>query len=337
LTKLGCEVYPFVDEDGNQTEIIVKDVNGKPIEKKDIAVVMNPPYNGNLDLQFFEEAKKVADRIIGVHPAISTISRKDTKRFVEHKKLFDGHVKSIKLFNGNPVFGIGLFYPCEVIDIDMSKTFKEIEVTYAMNKDDAPEVHTFKSLFDVTKWGNIPAYYSLEKKMLAWCEANDDCHSQWRKEKKTEQKGRWHVNVAKVRGNVSTHLMFDDDFYTFVPTDLVPEKEPRKFIQFTFDTKTEAENFIAYLKTDFARFCLSILKNNADLEAGEMFSVPYLPSYKEAWTDEKLYAFFEVSKAEQAFIKKVIPALLHLTHDPPQEPPHRDAQAGQLPRPRGGS
>ena len=298
LTKLGFEVYPWNKKD----TIIVKDINGKLIDKKDIAVVMNPPYNGNLDLQFFEAATKLSDRIVGVHPAISTISRKDTKRFVEHKKLFDGHVKSIKLFNGNPVFGIGLFYPCEIIDIDMSKTFKEIEVVYAMDGDKT-ETHTFKSLFDVTKWGNVPAYFSLEKKILDWCEKNDNVENHREKEE-----GKWFVNVAGIRGNHGNDVMFKDDFFTFVTRNDVASLDKGKHIFFSFKTKEEAEHFIAYLKTFFARFCLSILKNNANLHRGELASVPYLPSYKEAWTDEKLYAFFKVSKAEQTFIKKVIPA-----------------------------
>ena len=260
---------------------------------------MNPPYNGNLDLQFFEEATKHADRIVGVHPAISTISRKDTKRFVEHKQLFDGHVKSIKLFNGNPVFGIAVKYPREVIDIDMSKTFKEIEVTYGYAPV-AGETHTFKSLFDVTKWGNVAAYYSLEKKVLAWCEENDAVESH-----RDAGDGVWHVNIAGVRGNESHET--DTLFYTIVTAGLVPSKEKDKNTRVSFKTKEEAEHFIAYLKTNFARFCLSILKGNGNLHRGELAAVPYLPSYKEAWTDERLYTFFKVTKAEQAFIKKVIP------------------------------
>lgn len=301
LTNMRFEVYPWDKKD----HIIVKDINGKLIDKKDIAVVMNPPYNGNLDLQFFEEATKHADRIVGVHPAISTISRKDTKRFVEHKKLFDGHVKSIKLFNGNPVFGITLKHPCEIIDIDMGKTFKEIEVVYAMNGDKA-ETHTFKSLLDVTKWGNVPAYYSLEKKVLGYCETKDNVENH-----RDKEEGKWFVNIAGIRGHetLDPKKSVADDFYTIVTRDLVPSTSTDKETWLSFKTKEEAENMIAYLKTPFARFCLSILKNNANLHRGELAGVPYLPSYKTAWTDEKIAKEIGgITKAEWAFISKVIPA-----------------------------
>jgi hypothetical protein len=74
----------------------------------------------------------ISDRVVVVHPAVFIISRFD-KKFVSIKKKLNGHVKSIKMFNGNTVFGIGLFYPCQIMDIDMTKNFTSFEVEYAFN------------------------------------------------------------------------------------------------------------------------------------------------------------------------------------------------------------
>ena len=303
LTAMGFEVYTY-----NQiNNIIVKDINGKLIDRKDIEVVMNPPYNANLDLKFLAAAVKLADHIVCVHPAISTISRKDTARYVEHTKLFDGHVSYIKMFNGNPVFGIELLYPCEIIDIDMGKTFKEIEVVYDMNGE-MPETHTFKSLFDVIKWGNVPEYYSLEKKVLVYCKTKDNMENHLDKEE-----GKWIVNVTGIRGhagNLYGTKMFGDDFFTFVPSSrtIETEKTGGHSMFFSSKTATEATNFLAYLKTPFSRFCLSILKQNNHLNAGELAGVPYMPTYMHIWSDVQISEELGgITEAEWAFINKVIP------------------------------
>src|ERR1035437_2146280 len=97
--------------------------------KFDVTAI-NPPFNDGMDLDFIKKAMELTKpdgHILVVHPAISTITRKETKKFVEHKKLIDGHVKSIKLFNGNPVFHIGLFYPCQIIHIFPGEAYKEFD------------------------------------------------------------------------------------------------------------------------------------------------------------------------------------------------------------------
>lgn len=266
---------------------------------------MNPPYTNNIDLKFFPVAINVSDRIVAVHTAISTITRKQTKRYVEHKKLIDGHVKSIKLFNGNPVFGIELFYPCQIVDIDMSKTFPEVTVDYHKTG-----TQVFRSIFDVTKWGNIPEYYSLEKKILDWCNANDNCEDHLT----SDTSGSWFINIPQiVTGKLCESDAYADmygpsQYAFFGKSNLVSTSHMGGYYKaFQFGRRTEADNMFTYLQTDFARFSLSVLKCNCNLHSGELRGVPYLPSYSEDWTDIKLNEFFGITEAEQAFIKKVIP------------------------------
>ena len=54
-------------------------------------------------------------------------------------------------------------------------------------------------------------------------------------------------------------------------------------------------NFLKFLKTNFVRFCLSINKNNSQLECGEMSLIPWL-DFTQEWTDEKLYKHFDKMK-----------------------------------------
>jgi site-specific DNA-methyltransferase (adenine-specific) len=75
---------------------------------------------------------------------------------------------------------------------------------------------------------------------------------------------------------------------------------------FSFQTESESNNFITYLKSNFARFCLSIYKNNSQLDRGELEIIPWL-DFTQEWTDEKLYREFDLTENEIKFIEKHIP------------------------------
>jgi site-specific DNA-methyltransferase (adenine-specific) len=59
------------------------------------------------------------------------------------------------------------------------------------------------------------------------------------------------------------------------------------------------------LLTKFARFCLSIYKNGANLNSGELKLVPFIdPTIQ--WTDEMLFQHFELTQEEINFINEFI-------------------------------
>ena len=70
----------------------------------------------------------------------------------------------------------------------------------------------------------------------------------------------------------------------------------------TFKTKAEAENLIAYLKTDFARYFVGLRKITQHLPADRWAWVPYVDTSKK-WTDDELFKFFKLNKEEQNHIK----------------------------------
>jgi site-specific DNA-methyltransferase (adenine-specific) len=106
-----------------------------------------------------------------------------------------------------------------------------------------------------------------------------------------------------------------DDFYTMVMKNSDDNKGIRQpnlnkpgnpTPTFEFNTEAERDNFINYLKTDFARFCLSLLKNNGHLSSGEMELIPWL-DFTEEWDDDKLFKKFNVSQDLQDYIRDFLP------------------------------
>lgn len=77
------------------------------------------------------------------------------------------------------------------------------------------------------------------------------------------------------------------------------------FLYAKFETETEAENFITYLRTRFFRALVSSVKNTQDAMSGVYRFVP-LQDFSEPWTDEKLYAKYGITPEEQQYIESLI-------------------------------
>jgi len=73
----------------------------------------------------------------------------------------------------------------------------------------------------------------------------------------------------------------------------------------TFKNKSEAENLITYLKTDFARYFVGLRKITQHLPADRWSWVPYVDVSK-VWTDEELFKLFKLTKEEQAHIRRKV-------------------------------
>jgi hypothetical protein len=126
---------------------------------------------------------------------------------------------------------------------------------------------------------------------------------------------KFYCQLAAIIGhaNLTGETMVKHDFYTLVMKDSERNKGVRNlnvrkdgFIVYEFDTENEQNNFIDYLKTDFARFCLAITKNTQNNHYGEMELIPWL-DFKEAWDDNKLFKKFNVSQELQDYIREFLP------------------------------
>jgi len=269
-------------------------------------VVGNPPYQREMHIKFLKLSYDISNKyVIFVHPSSWLLDEKNLNKSLKIRNLVGEHIIDLTLINGNPLFNILLFTPLVITFLDKNYTNEGKILVY--DKINNTTV-SYDNIDQVNKWGNKDTYISIKNKILKYAKENslqDHKIGVWMKK---EQKKGFYINLAYIRGNpVSTsEKMVGNDFYTFIPKEEKVEKKQTKPISFYFPEEKYARNFLNYLKTDFARFSLSILKLNQHFNGGELKSVPWLDFSKE-WTDKKLYKHFDLTQEEIHFIEKNIP------------------------------
>jgi hypothetical protein len=270
-------------------------------------VFTNPPYNGNVDLKILQQIKEVATELVIVHPSTWLLDLKGkTKLYSDFKKNLK--LKSVELFNGNPIFDIGLFVPCVITHIDNVHK-GPININFFNDN------YTASTIEEITKFGNawLPLVKPFMNTIQALIEENGNVWDRRLPVEKINQ-SKFHVQLAAIRGHEAyTEKMHKDDFYTMVMKNSESNKGIRNpdtradtFIVFEFNTEIEQNNFLNYLKTDFARFCLAVLKNAQKNCYGEMTLIPWL-DFTESWDDEKLFSFFGIDQKMQDYIRAFLP------------------------------
>ena len=82
------------------------------------------------------------------------------------------------------------------------------------------------------------------------------------------------------------------------------------FIEFgPFDTRTEAENVLSYLKTKFFRAMVFIRKQDQGASKAVYHYVPLL-DFSKPWTDEELYSKYNLTQEEIEFIENSIKPMI---------------------------
>jgi len=71
------------------------------------------------------------------------------------------------------------------------------------------------------------------------------------------------------------------------------------------ETIEEAENLVAYMKTRFFRFLVSLIKNTQNISKGSFAFVP-IQDMRRAWSDLDLYKKYGISQSEISFIESMI-------------------------------
>jgi len=279
------------------------------IEKFDI-VVGNPPYTQNIDLKFLTKSYDISDKILYIHPSIWIIDKKGkNKIFKETRDHVYERLNKVTLFNGNPIFNIGLFYPCSITYL--ADKVSNIKVLNKMKN----EEYFVDSIGKINMHGNGEIFNNIKLKILKHCKKGhlwgDRCKRIYNGTKTTNNK-KYEVGFSPIRGHVfekDNQKLLKDDYYTFLqirkPFEHIGKTTKYK-LKYGFDTQIESENFRNYLMTKIARFSLSLFKTSQTLHGGELESVPWLDFTKE-WTDEKLIKHFKITDEEWKFIDESIP------------------------------
>ena len=270
-------------------------------------VFSNPPYNDSIDIKIINELLPYGESFVVVHPSSWVFDMKHkTKIYDELKNKIQNNVRSLEIFNGNNIFDIQLFVPITVTHIDNS--YKgEIEIKYFGDN------YVVSSINQVTKYGaswenNVS---NLFEKIIEYVESNGNIWSHIAVDKDNNE--MFYCQLADIRGtpnrSKNSDTMLLDDFYTMVQKKHEANYGIRKKeikTTFAFASEKEMQNFISYLQTDFARFCLSFFKNSQNLHRGELEIIPWL-DFTEEWDDGKLFKKFKVSPKLQDYIKEFLP------------------------------
>lgn len=280
-------------------------------DKFDI-VIANPPYSKKLDLKFLDKAFDIAkEEVVFVHPATVFVERKGvTKIYGEIVNKIANYIESITIFNGNGIFQIALFLPCSITHLNKNKS----DMFFLLDNLLYETTHKLKlnSIRELSYFGYNLDFLSFNKKISPKKNLGTELS-------KKLNNGKFNVQVSKISGNVwiggrtkdikMNSPVVQPDFFEIVKksTTIGNSTEMRLGLVWEFDTIVEAENFISYCKTNFARMCLSLTKINQNIGTMELSRIPWM-DFTQKWTDEKLYAHFNITQEEQAFIKKVIPS-----------------------------
>lgn len=275
-------------------------------------VFTNPPYNRGTDIKILKEILDIASEFIVIHPSTWMFDMKGkTKLYIDFKSKVMNKIKSVQTFNGSNIFGIVLNSPISITHIDNSYNGK-INVNHFQTFYEADNV------FEITKYGEnwskiVKPYFN---KISDYCK---DHGNVWQYNVTTVNENKFYCQLASIIGNINKKSfdenLYKDDFYTLI----VKNEDINKGIRindlnkpgnpiptFEFNDEKSRDNFIQYLKSDFVRFNLSILKNNPAVSLGEMELIPWL-DFSEEWNDEKLFEKFDVSLELQNYIRDFLP------------------------------
>jgi len=274
------------------------------IKKFDV-VVGDPPFSSRPILKFLKSAFNLSNRyILWTHQTGWLFGRTkpgDTpnERYEEIKKLLNGNTEYLKLFNANPfILGITVITPMAINFIDKEKKDDDIFVEDILNN----KKITYNNIYQANKWSDTEIYPSLEKKMLD-LSSNDNLNNHVKK-----REGNFFVNGkdlgGQVRYNKLTQFYGPAHFIFIAKKEKVSNSASGK-LWWSFKTKEEAENFLDFCKTKWARFGLSIPKIY-QINYGDTWAIPWL-DWKQKWTDEKFEKLIKATPEEIAFVNEKIP------------------------------
>lgn len=276
----------------------------------------NPPYNDNLHIKILMAVlgratieTSIAKQFIVIHPMNWLIDLKAKEAlFHNFKSLIGSKLVSITAFNGNPIFDITLHYPCGITKIDLNHDHKSgISVSYFKER------YKVNSINVITKYGG--SWSKLVEPFMRKINSSIISNGDITKfQVKAAINGKHYCQLAGMRGHESQEVdnQVKTDFYTVLMQKTEECKGLRKAIDsagmmtFALSSQDEVDNFIGYLQTDFARFCLSLYKINGNNHRGELKIIPAM-DFSQTWDDEKLFKHFDINQETQDYIRKFLP------------------------------
>jgi len=282
----------------------------------------NPPYNGGVDLKIITALKEanLLKKLVCVHPSTWLVEVKTqlgektgNPTFRKFRNMVREHITRVDMFNGNPVFGIGLFVSCVITEVDFSR--KRVEGASIKVRDVGCE--EYREVFDidgVTVHGKywdptVKEFMDRIRKLIKKSGSllSNRLHSWTGKEPHT-------IQLAPLQGNWSntSDKMLREDFFTLTQKNPCGNKGVRstdsRFHTYSLKTAKEQDNMLSYFCSDFSRLCLSLLKMSRNTYGGDIELIPWL-DFSQSWDDDKLFTMLGYPKghAIREYAKKFLP------------------------------
>lgn len=292
-------------------------------------VLMNPPYDNGLHLVFLKKTSEISNKIISVQPCNWLYLNSSQKRTKDVRELVNRYHTEAEVYkNGRKLFDeIRSKSYISILNIDCTK-----EDDYILIKDDSIDynISEYHNIDDVKLFGNDPIWKSIYNKIILDKGDKLESHAHVYKDipgiiayfQKVGNAvdrndinrfiGKWVFTHTSMAGHEKANGEPSDDWYTIIgkkslgsiPHKFEDIKDDLKCF-YIFDTKEECQNFIDYVKTDFARSILYMVKIGKE----SIFFDKYAPwlDFKEKWNDEKLFEKYNITKEEQEKIREVLP------------------------------
>lgn len=290
--------------------------------------IQNPPYDNGLCNKFLVKSFELAEISVSVMPSAWLLGKKQKTNIT---KWFDKYGGEIEEINGNDYFDAAIG--------------SSLSINYLDKDNDNPTIifdgHEYEKCSEISRFSN-DVFLSEFKKIVEPLYLKDNLHNYIKYGKKDcheyDRKNHlelhpnpdwWCVKIANIRGNVAANGV-KPDFFTLISNNSdEEEKSTRQYgvmskeknkngnclinTYFAFNNKNEQRGFINYIKTDFFRCCLYLIKTTNSVITGEMRNLPWFDfsnpifSKSPSEIDDYLFDKFNISDEIRQHIEELLP------------------------------
>ena len=254
--------------------------------------VGNPPYKGQLHLEFLLKCLDISDNVKLIHPS-GWLTRSSKSIEVKVKKALKGRIKKLTIFNGLPVFNAE--FPAPLVITEAVEEYKgKIEVHYK----NTGNTYYIDSIDDFPSgyWEPTEINIALKDKIYAEAKKNNLLSL------RTSDYNKIPLNLPVVCGDPrskSSDNLVRVDFYIFYypNSDLYSTNNSEgKF--YSLNSVEERDSLLSYLKTKYARFALALNKAGMRNNVSRYIEIIPLPPLDRQWTDELVYQYYGLNQEE---------------------------------------
>lgn len=269
---------------------------GSKMKKFDV-IVGNPPYKKNLHLDILATLSGRCDILTFIQPSNPFLDQKSKSIYTKKLDKIKLPLSSIDIVNSATAFPDADIQSLVCITyFDANHTSENIiynnEITNISIQTASPDVFTgIKGYHDLhTMFFNLKDSLSIKSLKL--------------KSKSKPKQNNYYVALPALRGNVGDNIKFyKDDFFTYYSNSKIKiqtssQIDLNKNHNFEFETQQQAENFIDFLNTRFARTLLLLKKRDFH---PKYCSTPIV-DWNTKWTDQMLFSHFGLSQDVIDFI-----------------------------------